>query len=189
MPVPTPSITDLLIDLQEGREGALDALMPLVYEELRRIANYYIRAERPGHTLQPTALVHEAYLRLIDQRTASYKSRIHFYSVAATLMRRIVVDHARRRNAEKRGGGRVVSLDTGVDVAAQGSEDVVRVDEALEALALIDPRQARVVELRFFGGLSNEETAEVLGVSERTVKRDWTMARAWLHREIGSDPA
>lgn len=187
MPAPSPSITDLLINLQEGREGALDALMPLVYEELRRIANHYIRAERPDHTLQPTALVHEAYLRLIDQRTANYAGRIHFYSVAATLMRRIVVDHARRRNADKRGGGRVVSLDSGIDAALKESEDVVGVDEALQRLAAIDPRQARVVELRFFGGLSNEETAQVLGISERTVKRDWTMARAWLHRELEAD--
>jgi RNA polymerase sigma factor (TIGR02999 family) len=189
MPASSPSITDLLINLQEGREGALDALMPLVYEELRRIANHFIRLERPDHTLQPTALVHEAYLRLIDQRTASYKSRIHFYSVAATVMRRIMVDHARRRNAEKRGGGRVVALESGIEAVQQESEDVVRVDQALELLARIDPRQARVVELRFFGGLSNEETAAVLGISERTAKRDWAMARAWLHRELGTDPA
>ncbi|MEP7384664.1 MAG: sigma-70 family RNA polymerase sigma factor [Gemmatimonadota bacterium] len=187
MSIPTPpSVTDLLIDLQRGRDGALDALMPLVYDELRSLAGRVLHAERPDQTLQPTALVHEAYLRLVDQRTANYDGRTHFYSVAATLMRRIVVDMARRRNAAKRGGGLLVRLDTGVDAAIDDALDVVRVDEALDALAAIDPRQARVVELRFFAGLSTEETATLLGVSERTIKRDWAMARAWLHRALSA---
>lgn len=179
-----PSITQLLIDLRQGRDGSLEALMPLVYEELRSLAARVLSAERPDHTLQPTALVHEAYLRLVDQRTANYDDRIHFYSVAATLMRRIVVDYARRRQSQKRGGGLIVGLVDGMDAAIDASEDVVRVDEALASLASIDPRQARVVELRFFAGLSTEETARLLDVSERTVKRDWAMARAWLHREF-----
>ncbi len=181
------SITRLLLDLQAGREGAMESLLPLVYGELREMASRVMHAERPDHTLQPTALVHEAYLRLVDQRSASYESRMHFYAVAAQLMRRILVDHARRKNSAKRGGGRVVALVEGMDAAAESSEDIIRVDEALERLATIDPRQARVVELRFFAGLSNEETASVLEVSERTVKRDWAMARAWLHRELEDD--
>jgi RNA polymerase sigma factor (TIGR02999 family) len=180
------SVTDLLIDLQHGKEGALEALMPVVYDELRRIAARFIQAEREDHTLQPTALVHEAYLRLVDQRTTNYQNRLHFYSLAATLMRRIIVDHARRRNASKRASGNVIRLEPGMDAAIEQSEDVVRVDAALDQLAKLDPRQARVVELRFFGGLSTEETAQALGISERTVKREWAMARAWLHRELAS---
>jgi RNA polymerase sigma factor (TIGR02999 family) len=182
---PEPSVTELLGDLKNGREGALDALMPRVYAELRALAGRAVSAERADHTLQPTALVHEAYLRLVDQRSPNYQNRVHFYAVAAELMRRIVVDYARRRNAEKRGGGRVVALEPGMDAAVGDTSDIVGVDDALGALAAIDARQARIVELRFFAGLSNEETAEVLGISERTVKRDWAMARAWLHRELG----
>jgi RNA polymerase sigma factor (TIGR02999 family) len=179
-------VTSLLIDLQRGRPGALDALIPLVYAELRELAAGYLRRDGEGRTLQPTALVHEAFLRLVDQRTASWQNRAHFFGVAAQLMRRIVVDQARRRNAQKRGGGRLITLDEGLGVADAGV-DVIPVDEALGALEKIDPRQARVVELRFFGGLTIEETAEVLGVSTATVKRDWLLAKAWLHRELQND--
>jgi RNA polymerase sigma factor (TIGR02999 family) len=180
------SITELLVDLQAGRQGALEELLPLVYEELRHMAARLIAAEQRDHTLQPTALVHEAYLRLVDQRSARYESRIHFYAVTATLMRRVLVDYARRRMAEKRGGGQLVALDSGIDTPVEPAHDIIHVDHALEKLAQVDARQARVVELRYFAGLSTVETAEVLGISERTVKREWAMARAWLQRELSN---
>jgi len=187
MPSDSPKdVTSLLIDLQRGRDGAIDELIPLVYSQLRTLAARYLQGERDGHTLQPTALVHEAFLKLVDQRTATWHNRAHFMGVAAQAMRRIVVDHVRRRNAQKRGGGRIVTLDD--QLAPQEREvDLVRVDEALEQLRQLDERQARVVELRYFGGLSIEETAEVLGISVATVKRDWVLAKAWLFRALNDE--
>ncbi|MDP1857018.1 MAG: sigma-70 family RNA polymerase sigma factor [Gemmatimonadaceae bacterium] len=176
-------VTALLINFQRGTPEALDELIPFVYAELRSLASSYLRSERDGHTLQPTALVHEAFLKLVDQRTATWENRAHFFGVAAKLMRRIIVDHARRRNAQKRGGGQLVTLDTDVDISDERI-DVMRVDDALAELEHLDKRQARVVELRFFAGLSMEEAAEVLGVSPATVKRDWMLAKAFLHREL-----
>lgn len=179
-------VTALLIDLQHRREGAMDELIPLVYSQLRTLAARYLRNERDGHTLQPTALVHEAFLKLVDQRTATWQNRAHFLGVAAQAMRRIVVDHARRRGAQKRGGGNLVTLDEQLAPAGRPL-DLVRVDEALEELRRLDERQARVVELRYFGGLSIEETAEVIGISVATVKRDWVLAKAWLFRALRAD--
>jgi RNA polymerase sigma factor (TIGR02999 family) len=176
--------TRLLIDHGNGDTAALDRLLPLVYDELRKIAAGYLRRERDGHTLQPTALVHEAYVRLIDQRVR-WQSRAHFLGVAAQLMRRILVDYARGRHADKRGGGfAMVALDEAMLAPYEKDVDVVALDDALQALSALDPQQSRVVELRFFGGLSIEEAAEVLGVSSSTVSRDWTVARTWLRREI-----
>jgi RNA polymerase sigma factor (TIGR02999 family) len=178
-----PPVTALLVDMQRGRDGALDELMPLVYAELRDLAARYLRRERDGGTLQPTALVHEAFLRLVDQRTATWQNRAHFLGVAAQVMRRIVVDHARRRKAQKRGGGRFVTFDE--ELAPEPDRvDLVRIDEALGELERLDARQARVVELRYFGGLTIEETGEVLGTSPATVKRDWLLAKAWLFRAL-----
>jgi RNA polymerase sigma factor (TIGR02999 family) len=168
-----------------GDRDALDKLMPIVYEELRRQAARYLRHERDGHTLQTTALVHEAYVRLIDQAGVRWQSRAHFFAIAAELMRRILVDHARKRNAAKRGGDAVrVTLDEAVRSSGPKDLDLVAVDEALTRLAALDQQQARIVELRFFGGLNVDETAEVLGISERTVKRDWIVAKAWIRREL-----
>ncbi len=159
--------------------------MPVVYGELRRLAQHYLRRERPDHTLQATALVHEAYLRLVDQRAVTWQNRAHFFGVAAQLMRRILVDHARRHHAAKRGGTALkVSLNDVVLAAEERAEDLVALDDALNRLAAMDPRQGRVVELRLFGGLTVEETAEVLRISPATVKREWTTAKAWLSREI-----
>ena len=177
----------------QGDRAALDRLFPLVYQELRRQAAGYLRGERSGHTLQPTALAHEAYLRLIGRRDYSWQSRAHFMAVAARAMRAILVDHARRRNAQKRGGGRSpLALDTIVEVEGGVPVAFDELDRAISDLARLSERQARVVELRYFGGLSIEETGEVLGVSPITVKRDWATARAWLYRELAgpnSDPA
>jgi RNA polymerase sigma factor (TIGR02999 family) len=172
-----------------GDPRALDQLLPLVYDELRRVAAAYLRNERDSHTLQPTALAHEAYLRLIDQRHVSWENRAHFLGLAAQAMRRILTDHARRRRAIKRGGGAVhVSIDDHEVAGVAGAVAVDDLDRALEDLARLDARQARVVELRYFSGLTIEETAEVIGVSPATAKRDWTLARAWLYRELrGSD--
>ncbi|MEQ1692479.1 MAG: sigma-70 family RNA polymerase sigma factor [Gemmatimonas sp.] len=178
------SITDLLLAVQQGQTGAYDALLPLVYDELRRMAAGSMQREREGHTLQPTALVHEAFLRLVDQRSANFESRRHFFAVAATLMRRILVDHARRTRADKRGYRMVVPLRDDMDAAVEETHEIIEVDEALQQLAALDARQAQVVELRYFAGLSVEETAKVLDVSERTVKRDWAVARAFLHRAL-----
>jgi RNA polymerase sigma factor (TIGR02999 family) len=182
------NISHLLQEWSAGDQRALEELTPLVYEELRQRAARYLRRERPGHTLQTTALIHEAYLRLVDAKDVQWQGRAHFFAIAANLMRRILVDHARRRNADKRGGSFIrVPLDEAVAVAVAKEVDVdlLAIDEALDRLAAIDPQQARVIELRFFSGLSVEETAEALGVSLKTVKRDWSMARAWLRREIG----
>ena len=168
-----------------GERETLDNLMPIIYDELRRQAARYLKHEREGHTLQTTALVHEAYVRLIDQNGVRWQNRAHFFAISAELMRRILVDHARKRNAAKRGGDAVrVTLDEVVQGAGQQNLDLIAVDEALTRLAALDAQQARVVELRFFGGLTVEETAEVLGVSERTVKRDWSVAKAWIRREL-----
>ena len=167
---------------------SLDKLMPAIYDELRRQAAHYLRQERPGHTLQTTALIHEAYVRLVDQRNVQWQNRAHFFGIAAQMMRRILVDHARTKKRAKRGGSDIkVSLDDNA-VAVKGQDlDVVAVDEALSRLAKIDEQQSRVVELRFFSGLTVEETAEVMGISPATVKRDWSMAKAWLHRELSGD--
>ena len=182
---PAPDITRLLINWRNGDQAAFDQLMPLVYEELRRMANYYMRNERQGHTLQTSALVNEAYLRLVDHEQIEWQNRAHFFGVAAQAMRRILVDHARSRNYQKRGGAaRQVSLDEAATLAVERAEELIALDEALQELAKLDPRKSRVVELRYFGGLSLEETAEVLDISIPTVTRDWNTAKAWLMREL-----
>jgi len=178
-------ITQLLVNWSNGDQQALNALMPVVYAELRRLAAIYLHHERPGHTLQPTALVHEAYLRLIDQRRVQWQNRAHFLGVAAQLLRRVLVDYARARQTAKRGAGAVAL--TLKDELAAGTEqnlDLVALDDALGELEQLDPQQSRIVELRFFAGVSIEETAESLGVSPATVKRDWAVARAWLFRRL-----
>jgi RNA polymerase sigma-70 factor, ECF subfamily len=181
-------VTQLLIEWGNGNQAALEELMPLVYDELRRLAHRYMERERPGHTLQTTALVNEAYLRLIDQRNVHWHNRAHFFGISAQLMRRILVDHARRHGYAKRGGGaRPISLDEAALATQERAADIVALDEALTSLAAIDERKSRVVELRYFGGLTLEETAEVLKVSPITVRRDWNMAKAWLRREINPD--
>ena len=178
-------ITERLIAWGSGETSALDDVMRAVYQELRRMADHYLRLERPDHTLQPTALVHEAYLRLIDQRKVSWQNRAHFFGVAAQMMRRILVDHARTKQRGKRGGAaRKLSLDEVMNLSQGRAADLVALDDALKALAEIDPRKSQVVELRFFGGLSVEETAEVLGVSPQTVLRDWKLAKAWLYQAM-----
>jgi RNA polymerase sigma factor (TIGR02999 family) len=178
------SVTQLLADWSKGDQEALDGLMPLVYDELRRLAASYMRRERPDHTLQSTALVHEAYLRLVDQRSVKWQNRTHFFGVAAQLIRRLLVDHARTHQAAKRGAAYKLSLDEAIDVPEQRDVSLLALDDALNTLAAMDPQQSRIVELRFFGGLSIEETAEVVGISPATVKRDWTLAKAWLYREM-----
>ena len=178
-------ITRLLVAWNDGDESALAGLTPLIYEELHRLAHHYMNGERVGHTLQTTALVNEAYVRLIDWKNVRWQNRAHFFAVSAQLMRRILVDFARARDYQKRGGGiRAVELDDAVVVAGDQGTDMVALDEALNSLAEMDARQSKVVELRFFGGLSIEEAAEVLGVSPGTVRRDWRLARAWLRREL-----
>lgn len=178
-------ITQRLVDWGNGDRAALNELLPIVYDELRRLAESYLRRERPDHTLQPTALVHEAYLRLIDQRNVNWRNRAHFFGIAAQMMRRILITHAQTRNATKRGGGdRKLSLDEAVGVFEEQNVNLIALDEALSRLASIDLRQSQIVELKFFGGLTIEEIAEVLGISPATVKREWSMAQAWLHRQI-----
>jgi len=178
-------VTQLLSALTHGEDGAASKLMAVVYEELRRLAGGYMRRERVDHTLQPTALVHEAYLKLIDQQSVNWQSRTHFFGIAAQLMRRILIDHARGHSRQKRGGEqKKVSLDEAFAFAEQQADELLAVDDSLNRLAEIDPRQARVVELRFFGGLSVEEAAEVLGVSPKTIKRDWSVAKAWLYADL-----
>lgn len=179
-------VTLLLAEVKLGRQDALPKLLPLVYKELRRLAGHYLRDERIGHTLQPTALVHEAYMRLVGQDRADWQNRAQFMGVSAQLMRRILVDYARERTAAKRGGGAVRIDDEGFELAANAeqSEQVLAVDEALARLSKLDAQQAQIVEMRYFGGLSVEEAAEALGISPRTVKRDWAMAKAWLHSEL-----
>ena len=180
-------VTELLIAWGSGDRAALEELTPLVYGELRRLAHRHLGRERRGHTLQTSALVHEAYLRLIGQKNVEWQGRAHFFGIAARLMRQILVDYARTRNNQKRGGdANRVSLDEALLVSDERAAEVVALDEALERLAKVDPRKGRVVELRFFGGLSVEETAEVLAVSPGTVMRDWTLAKAWLHNELKS---
>jgi RNA polymerase sigma factor (TIGR02999 family) len=184
---PGPSdITRLLIAWSDGRREALDDLMPIVYADLRRVAAGYMRRETPGHALQPTALVHEAYVRLIDQRQVKWRNRAHFFGVAAGMMRRILVDNARRRRADKRGGGWERVTLAGDEAAADSHKevDVLALHDALERLAAFDPQQARIVELRYFGGLTIEEAAEVVGVSPATVVREWTIAKAWLRADL-----
>jgi RNA polymerase sigma factor (TIGR02999 family) len=183
----SPDVTRLLADWRSGDKEALDHLLPIVYSELHRLAEAYLRRERPGHTLQPTALVNEAYLRLVGQRQVEWQSRAHFFGIAAKMMRRILVDHARAQNAGKRGGGlRRVTLDSSFDAEERREVDLLALDEALEALSKLDPRQGRIVELRFFVGLTLEETAEVIGVAPITVRREWNLAKAWLYREMSA---
>lgn len=178
-------ITALLGQWQGGSQSALDQLTPLVYRELRRLAQSYLRRERPGHTLQGTALVHEAYLRLVDQRQVQWRDRSHFFALSAELIRRILVDHARSKMAEKRGGDQVkLSLEEGMDAPVPGDLDLIALDDALQVLARTDFQQSRIVELRYFAGLSIEETADVLHISPATVKRDWVIAKAFLKREM-----
>jgi RNA polymerase sigma factor (TIGR02999 family) len=182
----TDNITHLLKRWSDGDQRALDKLTPLVYDELRHQAARYLRRERPGHSLQATALINEAFLRLIDAKDVQWQNRAHFFAIAANLMRRVLVDHARKREAEKRGGSMLrLTLDESLAWAAAPDIDLLAIDEALDRLEAIDPQQARVVELRFFSGLTVEETATALGISPKTVKRDWSVARAWLRREIG----
>jgi RNA polymerase sigma-70 factor, ECF subfamily len=182
-------VTQLLHELQDGNAAAADRLAALVYDELRRMAARYMRAERTDITLQPTDLVHEAYLRLVDQRDVHWRNRAHFFGVAAQAMRRILVDHARQHRAAKRCGGQRVTLDADVAITEGRSLDLLALDDALARLATLDARQSQVVELRFFGGLDIAHTAEALGVSPATVKRDWLLAKAWLHRELADPPA
>ena len=178
-------VTQLLARWSGGDKEALDQLMPLVYGELRRLANYHLMREKPGHTLQSTALVHEAFLRLIDQRNVQWQNRAHFFGVAAQMIRRILVDHARAHQTAKRGGGApTVAIDDALQISKKRDLDVVALVDALNSLATLDPQQGRIVELRFFAGLTIEETAEVIGISPATVKRDWNTAKAWLYREL-----
>jgi len=182
---PAPNITQLLIAWGNGNQAAMDNLAPLVHKELHRVAARHMAGERPGHILQTTALVNEAYLRLIDWKNVQWQNRAHFFGLAAQIMRRILVDHARTRNSAKRGGDALqVTLSEAAGVAIQRTSDMVALDEALKKLEILDPRQSKVVELRFCGGLSLEETAEALRVSVGTVRRDWGLAQAWLYREL-----
>jgi RNA polymerase sigma-70 factor, ECF subfamily len=191
-----PNITQLLKDWNGGDQKALDQLVPLIYDELRRAARRHMRRESDDHTLQTTALVNEAYLRLVDQKHVRWEGRAHFFALAAQVMRNILVDYARRRRYQKRGGlARRVSLEEATAVSREPGAEILALDEALKLLAEIDPRRSRVVELRFFGGLDLKETAAVLGVSPATALRDWNLAKAWLYRQLsrdggeGNDPA
>ncbi len=181
---PVTNVTQVLLEWRSGNQEALDRLMPMVYDELRRLAGRYMRSERSEHTLQATALVNEAYIRLVDMEV-SWQDRAHFFAVAARLMRRLLVDHARAHQRVKREGGAAkVSLDEAVEVSSKPSVDLVALDEALTRFATFDPRKAEIIELHFFGGLSNEEVAEALGISRATVQRDLRLAKAWLSREL-----
>jgi len=181
-------VTQLLVDWSGGNQAAHDELMPLVYDELRRLARRHMRREGVGHSLQTTGLVNEAYLRLVDQESVRWQNRAHFFGIASQLMRRILVDHARMRKRLKRGGGALrVSLDEAEAIASESPTNLIELDEALVRLAELDPRKSRIVELRFFGGLSIEETAEVLQVSPGTVMHDWTLAKAWLYRALDNE--
>lgn len=183
-------VTQLLIEVSEGDAAAVNRLLPLVYNELRRLASSYLQRERAGHTLQATALVHEAWLRLVDQTRVEWRNRAHFFGVAAQMMRRILVDHARAHAAGKRGGGAIhVSLDNELEISSERHAELIAIDEALTALAAFDPLKSQIVELRFFGGLSVEEIAAVLNTSTATVNRHWRMARAWLYSHITGAPA
>ncbi|HLA11732.1 MAG TPA: sigma-70 family RNA polymerase sigma factor [Pyrinomonadaceae bacterium] len=184
---PPHEITHLLAEWSSGNQEALDKLYPLVYDELRRMAHRYMSRERKGHTLQTTALINEAYLRLVEQRSVTWANRAHFFGIAAQIMRRVLIDYARRYEYAKRGGGaQRVSLEETALVARERAKELIALDEALERLAQMDPRRSRVVELRFFGGMANEEIAAVLKISENTVTRDWNMARAWIYKELGA---
>jgi RNA polymerase sigma-70 factor, ECF subfamily len=187
-PGSTQQVTQLLSDWSKGNQAALELLMPLVYRELRRLAHRYLNKERAGHTLQTTDLVHEAYVRLVDQRRVQWQNRAHFFGVAAQLMRRILVDRVRHHKRAKRGGGAMmVSLDQAALVTNRSTVDLLALDEALTKLAELDERKARIVELRFFGGLEVEETAAFLKISAVTVMREWKMAKAWLHRALSDE--
>ncbi|MDX6288735.1 MAG: hypothetical protein QOH42_534 [Blastocatellia bacterium] len=178
-------ITQLLADWSNGNQTALDKLYPLVYDELHKMARRYMNRERPGHTLQTTALINEAYVRLVDQKHVHWQNRAHFFAISAQIMRRILIDHARREHYAKRGGGaQKISLDEVAMVAVERASSLLLLDEALSRLGEIDSRRSQVVELRYFGGLNNEEIAGVLKISENTVTRDWNMARAWLYQEL-----
>jgi len=178
-------ITELLAEWREGNQSALDELYPLVYDELHRLARRYMSRERKDHTLQTTALINEAYVRMVDQKNVNWANRSHFFAISAQIMRRILIDHARRHGYAKRGGGaQQVSLEEVAALSPDQGRELVRLDEALKSLAERDPRRSQVVELRFFGGLNNEEIAGVLHVSENTVTRDWNMARAWLYQQL-----
>src|SRR5437773_5543270 len=182
---PPHEITQLLAEWSEGNQAALDKLYPLVYRELRRLAHGYLKRERKGHTLQTTALINEAYLRLVDQKHIHWANRSHFFGISARIMRRILIDHARRYGYQKRGGdAQRISLDEVAMVAKARARELLMLDEALNSLAQMDPRRSQVVELRYFGGLNNEEIAVVLKISENTVTRDWNMARAWLYQQL-----
>jgi RNA polymerase sigma-70 factor (ECF subfamily) len=189
-PTEPENITRLLIELTNGNRSAVDALLPLIYDELRSLAANYLRRERSDHTLQPTALVHEAYLRMVDQTRVNWQNRAHFFGVAAQMMRRILVDHARAQSAGKRGADfQKLSLDENIDKAVERSDELLALDEALERLAEMDEQKARIVELRYFVGLSFEEIAEVLGVSPVTIKRHWRITKAWLYGQMQSGGA
>ncbi|MDP8980617.1 MAG: sigma-70 family RNA polymerase sigma factor [Acidobacteriota bacterium] len=180
----TGEITELLADVRKGDQRAIETLVPIVYQELRRLASYYMQRERPEHTLQATALVHEAYLRLAGGEKQDWQDRAHFFAAAAQVMRNLLIDHARARRRDKRGGGCDICLDDAITLAVVENPDLLAIDEALEGLVKIDPRQSRIVELRYYGGLSIKEVAAVLDISDRTVKREWQMAKAWLYAEI-----
>lgn len=185
---PPAQVTQLLAAWGTGDEAAREQLMAVVYDELHRLAHHYMRRESPGNTLQTSALVNEAFVKLVDQKNVRWQNRAHFFGIAAQLMRRILVDHARGRQTAKRGGGvQAISFDDAFYVSDERSAEVVAVHEALEQLSKFDSRKGQIVELRFFGGLSIDETAEVLGVSPGTVMRDWTLAKAWLHREMSAE--
>lgn len=185
---PSEEVTQLLVAWSQGDQSALEKLVPLVYDELYRLAKRYMGRERAGHTLQTTALVNEAYLRMVDLKRVRWQNRAHFFAISAQVMRRILVDFARSRNYQKRGGGaQQVTFDEALEVATEQSADLVALDDALTALAALDPRKSQVVELRFFGGLSVDETAHVLNVSPDTVMRDWKMAKVWLLREMSGE--
>jgi len=186
--VQEPDVTALLVEVANGNQAAQEKLVPLVYDQLKRLARRYMRRERAGHTLQTTALVHEAYLKLVGQHSPHWQSRDQFYGIAAQLMRRILIDHARRHLREKRGGTQVIlPLEEALAFTPEHSEDLLKLDEALDRLSKLDPRQGRIVELRFFGGLSVEETSKFLNVSPITVKRDWAVAKVWLYGELRPD--
>jgi RNA polymerase sigma-70 factor, ECF subfamily len=185
MTIPSDEVTEMLIKLSNGDQSVHDELMAVMYDELRRRAKQYLVRERPGHTLQATALVHEVYLRLIKQNHVRWQNRAHFFGVAAQMMRRILLDHARNRYAEKRGGGDLrLSIDEALDIPEQRDINLISLDDALNTLTALDPRQSKIVELRFFGGLSVEETAEVLNISAVTVTREWRLAKMWLYHEL-----
>jgi RNA polymerase sigma factor (TIGR02999 family) len=187
MALASNAVTQLLTAWSNGDQAAREQLMALVYDELHRLAHHYMKRESPGNTLQTSALVNEAFVKLVDQKNVRWQNRAHFFGIAAQLMRRILVDHARSRQTAKRGGAvRAISFDDGLYVSDERNAEVVAVHEALEQLSKLDPRKGQIVELRFFGGLSIDETADVLGVSPGTVMRDWTLAKAWLHREMSA---